>query len=214
VSAFLTEPWPWWIGGPALATVTLAIWFIERRLFGVSGSYRRALASESNEDRKVLEALTNNPEEIQNAMLAAAVEEFGDDAVSMYQEAADEQREIDNATMSGPPVALPRTVHLLFLSMVLLGGVVGGLVSSGAHLESSLGPTFDALVGTGWWMFPVLVVGGICIGFGVRMAGGCTSGHGLSGCSNFQPGSLVSTATFFGLGVAASFFLRFIGGAL
>jgi uncharacterized membrane protein YedE/YeeE len=42
------------------------------------------------------------------------------------------------------------------------------------------------------WMF----VGGLFIGFGTRMAGGCTSGHGIFGMSNFELPSLVSTISF------------------
>ena len=53
----------------------------------------------------------------------------------------------------------------------------------------------------------VLVVGGFMVGFGTRMAAGCTSGHGLCGVSQFQPGSLLSTAAFFGAGVVTSFAL-------
>jgi uncharacterized membrane protein YedE/YeeE len=40
------------------------------------------------------------------------------------------------------------------------------------------------------------------------MAGGCTSGHGLCGVSRFQPGSLLTTAAFFGAAVALSFALE------
>jgi len=52
-----------------------------------------------------------------------------------------------------------------------------------------------------------LLLGGLCVGFGTRMAGGCTSGHGLCGVSRFQPGSLVATVAFFATGVAVSFAL-------
>jgi uncharacterized membrane protein YedE/YeeE len=53
--------------------------------------------------------------------------------------------------------------------------------------------------------------GGIVVGFGTRMAGGCTSGHGLSGCSRLQIGSLASTATFMAAAVAMTFLLRGLG---
>lgn len=41
--------------------------------------------------------------------------------------------------------------------------------------------------------------------FGARVAGGCTSGHGISGMSMLAMGSLVSVVTMFGggMGVAA-----------
>ena len=46
------------------------------------------------------------------------------------------------------------------------------------------------------WMF----AGGIFIGFGTRLANGCTSGHGIFGMSNFERPSLVSTVSFMGAG--------------
>ncbi|WP_396166906.1 YeeE/YedE family protein [Flavobacterium sp.] len=43
----------------------------------------------------------------------------------------------------------------------------------------------------------VLVFGGFLIGFGSRYAGGCTSGHAISGLSNFQLPSLKAVIGFF-----------------
>jgi len=45
--------------------------------------------------------------------------------------------------------------------------------------------------------FILMVVGGFCIGFGTRWAGGCTSGHAISGLSNFQMPSLIAVIGFF-----------------
>jgi uncharacterized membrane protein YedE/YeeE len=43
----------------------------------------------------------------------------------------------------------------------------------------------------------LLVIGGLLIGFGARYAGGCTSGHAISGLSNLQLPSLISVVGFF-----------------
>ncbi len=43
----------------------------------------------------------------------------------------------------------------------------------------------------------IFVVGGFLIGFGTRYAGGCTSGHAISGLSNLQLPSLVAVIGFF-----------------
>ena len=43
----------------------------------------------------------------------------------------------------------------------------------------------------------LLVLGGFLIGFGARYAGGCTSGHAISGLSNLQLPSLIATIGFF-----------------
>jgi uncharacterized membrane protein YedE/YeeE len=45
--------------------------------------------------------------------------------------------------------------------------------------------------------FLVLAVGGFLVGFGTRYAGGCTSGHAISGLSNLQLPSLVAVIGFF-----------------
>lgn len=43
----------------------------------------------------------------------------------------------------------------------------------------------------------VIVVGGFFVGFGARWAGGCTSGHAISGLSNLQIPSLIAVCGFF-----------------
>ena len=48
-----------------------------------------------------------------------------------------------------------------------------------------------------WQGILFLIVGGLLIGFGTRYAGGCTSGHAISGLSNFQLPSLIAVIGFF-----------------
>lgn len=43
----------------------------------------------------------------------------------------------------------------------------------------------------------LLLTGGLLVGFGARYAGGCTSGHSISGISNLQLPSLIATVGFF-----------------
>lgn len=43
----------------------------------------------------------------------------------------------------------------------------------------------------------ILIVGGFLIGFGTRWANGCTSGHAISGLSDFQLPSFVAVIGFF-----------------
>jgi len=45
--------------------------------------------------------------------------------------------------------------------------------------------------------FLILSIGGLLVGFGSRYAGGCTSGHAISGLSDLQIPSLVSVVGFF-----------------
>lgn len=56
-------------------------------------------------------------------------------------------------------------------------------------------------------MIFILIIGGILIGFGTRYAGGCTSGHAISGLSNFQLQSLKAVIGFFIGGLIMSHFI-------
>lgn len=53
----------------------------------------------------------------------------------------------------------------------------------------------------------LLVVGGFLVGFGARYAGGCTSGHAISGLSNLQIPSLIAVIGFFIGGLIMTHFL-------
>lgn len=69
----------------------------------------------------------------------------------------------------------------------------------------------DALFGTDVFSSPklifILLIGGVLIGFGSRYAGGCTSGHAISGLSNFQLQSLKAVIGFFVGGLIVSYFV-------
>lgn len=53
----------------------------------------------------------------------------------------------------------------------------------------------------------MLVVGGVLVGFGTRYAGGCTSGHAISGLSNLQVPSLIAVIGFFIGGLIMTHFI-------
>ncbi|MDB4974360.1 MAG: protein of unknown function YeeE/YedE [Myxococcaceae bacterium] len=44
--------------------------------------------------------------------------------------------------------------------------------------------------------WPVLLIAGLLVGFGTRLGGGCTSGHGVCGIGRGSPRSLAATLTF------------------
>jgi uncharacterized membrane protein YedE/YeeE len=52
---------------------------------------------------------------------------------------------------------------------------------------------------------PVLIIAGLLVGFGTRLASGCTSGHGVCGVSRLSPRSLIATATFITAGALTVF---------
>lgn len=53
----------------------------------------------------------------------------------------------------------------------------------------------------------ILLIGGLLVGFGTRYAGGCTSGHAISGLSNLQLPSLIAVIGFFIGGLVMSWLL-------
>ena len=55
---------------------------------------------------------------------------------------------------------------------------------------------------------PLLIAGGLLVGFGTRLANGCTSGHGVCGLARLSPRSLVAVASFLGAGFATVFVVR------
>ena len=63
-------------------------------------------------------------------------------------------------------------------------------------------------------LVPVLFLAGVLMGYGARWAGGCTSGHGLSGTASLSPASLVAAATFFATAVLVTFLLHILTGGI
>jgi uncharacterized membrane protein YedE/YeeE len=58
-----------------------------------------------------------------------------------------------------------------------------------------------------WKNLLLLILGGFLVGFGTRYAGGCTSGHAISGLSNLQLPSLIAVVGFFIGGLAMTWFI-------
>ncbi len=81
------------------------------------------------------------------------------------------------------------------------------MLRGGFRVQLDLGPEFARLVGTGGRGLAALAVGGLLVGIGTTVSGGCSTGHGLSGCSRLQPAGVAATATFFATAVACSFLL-------
>lgn len=101
-----------------------------------------------------------------------------------------------------------RVANLLFLLAVVAGGAAAGWVGGAPWGRTTVSPEFHRLFGHGARALGVLFGGGLLVGLGTRWSGGCTSGHGLSGCGRLQPASLLATATFFGVAIGVSFLLE------
>lgn len=100
-----------------------------------------------------------------------------------------------------------RTWRLPFVIGLLLGGFLSATLSGGWKPTWELG-MLDTVLNLGpsgklAWMF----VGGLFIGFGTRLASGCTSGHGIFGLANFEIPSLLATVSFMASGILTTQFL-------
>lgn len=104
-----------------------------------------------------------------------------------------------------------RSSSLLFLGGLILGGILAASTSGGLDVQA-LDQVQSSFFGPGLGTIAALFTGGVLVGFGTALSGGCTSGHGLLGCARLQPASLVATAAFFGTAVGLSFLLHAFGG--
>src|SRR3954447_13912330 len=78
---------------------------------------------------------------------------------------------------------------------LVIGGALFAVLWGGPDFHG-YGWLTDTVTGSSRvWIAPILVVAGVMIGFGAKVAGGCTSGNGLAGVSSFSRGSLAATAT-------------------
>jgi uncharacterized membrane protein YedE/YeeE len=92
----------------------------------------------------------------------------------------------------------------------LAGWFLIGLLG-GSAIAMRLRGMPDLQVTSAW---PVLVIGGLLVGYGTRLGSGCTSGHGICGIARLSPRSLVATGVFMAFGVGTVWVVRhLIGGA-
>ena len=106
--------------------------------------------------------------------------------------------------------------------MVVMGAIIGGFIASNFMSDNTvevnpkvaqqLSDDYNIISGGESYMPPeifatdalndpftiaILLIGGLLVGFGARYAGGCTSGHAISGLSNLQLPSLIAVIGFF-----------------
>ncbi len=117
--------------------------------------------------------------------------------------------------------------NLVFLLGAIIGGwIANQFMSDGAPVNLSQS-TIDVLKQLGFgdpkgmqpvelfsWEavftvkgFLILALGGFMVGFGSRYAGGCTSGHAISGLSDLQFPSLIAVIGFFAGGLAMTYLI-------
>lgn len=105
-------------------------------------------------------------------------------------------------------------------------GIFGALVEGDASRErlafvaaligapAAAALAFGAPAFSGSHDLPLIVLAGLLVGFGTRMANGCTSGHGVVGMARLAPRSIVATLVYLATGFVTLFLVRHLLGAL
>jgi len=98
----------------------------------------------------------------------------------------------------------PRKGEILWRLVFLLGLVLGALLVKAVIPESiKIREGFP---------YGLLAIGGFLVGFGTRMANGCTSGHAVCGIARRSKRSIVATLTFIVSGMLTVYLLRHVLG--
>jgi hypothetical protein len=175
----LQQPWPWYVAGPLIGLVVPLLLLMGGKQFGVSSNLRHTCA----------------------ACMPAGIKFF----------------QYDWKKTGG--------WNLTFIAGTIVGGFLGGWLLNNPEPIALASQTISELQMLGvtdfsgmmpddlfsWsnlatlqgWV--IMVVGGFLVGFGARYAGGCTSGHAISGLANLQWASLLAVIGFFAGGLIITY---------
>lgn len=167
---WIYEPWPWYVSGFLIALVMLLLLLLGKR-FGMSSNFR-TLCALSGGSKYCKFFNFNWRTEIWGLLVVFGALIGGYIAANFMSQAQ-------------MPELNPKTLEALSSL---------NIASENAYLPNELF-SFEALSNVKTWV--LLVVGGLLVGFGSRYAGGCTSGHAISGLSNLQRPSLIAVIGFF-----------------
>ncbi len=172
---WIFEPWPWYLSGAMIALVMLMLLLMEKN-FGMSSNLR-TLCTLCGADKTVAFFKFDWKQQRWNlAVVLGAV--LGGYFASHYM--------LDTTAIDLNPATVEKLQNLGFQD------------AESAYLPSKLFATEALLVPKS---LLILIIGGLLVGFGTRYAGGCTSGHAISGLSNLQLPSLIAVVGFFAGGL-------------
>jgi uncharacterized membrane protein YedE/YeeE len=101
--------------------------------------------------------------------------------------------------------AITQTSQRVSNTLFLIGLVLGPLIIYNLVLPNN--PIAFEITHS----YLLIIPGGFVVGFGTRLGGGCTSGHGICGIGRLSVNSMVATATFVAIGVLTVFTLQQFG---
>lgn len=173
----LRGPWPWYVVGPLVGAMVPLLLLVGNRTFGVSSSLRHLCAM----------------------TLPSGIEYFSynwrrDGGWNIAFLAGILSGGLLSASVIGVPV--PDISESTRAALATLGVTdIAGLVPASLMSWETLATSRGLLLIAG---------GGFAIGFGTAWAGGCTSGHAISGLADLQSASLIAVIGFFAGGLIAT----------
>ncbi|WP_272973991.1 YeeE/YedE family protein [Croceibacter atlanticus] len=168
---FIYDTWPWYVSGPLIALVMFLLLFAGKS-FGMSSNLRTmcsAMGAEKFADFFKFNWKAN----IWNLTVVLGVVIGGFLASTFFS---------NNVVTINPVIATQLQEDYNFNS------VNSSYLPKEIFSAEALDNPFNILI---------LLIGGLLVGFGARYAGGCTSGHAISGLSNLQTPSLIAVIGFF-----------------
>lgn len=176
----IRQPWPWYTSGIAIAMIMVVLLYFGKS-FGFSSNLR-TICSMAGAGRRVKFFDFEWRKQQWNLLF------------------------LIGAIIGG---YLSNTILATHEPMKLSAATIKDLQSLGIVFSGALNP--EQLFGlqslTSFKVMCLLLVGGMMVGFGSRYAGGCTSGHAISGLSNLQIPSLIAVTGFFIGGFIMTHFL-------
>ncbi|WP_033956669.1 YeeE/YedE family protein [Psychroserpens jangbogonensis] len=167
----ILQPWPWYVSGPLIALIMFTLIYLGKT-FGMSSNLR-TLCAIGGAGKKVKFFHFDWRSQLWNliVVLGALIGGF-----------------IAHQFLSVPThIDLnPKTIE--DLSQL-------GFENAGQSLLPAELYSWDAVFSLKGIL--ILVIGGLLVGFGTRYAGGCTSGHAITGLSSLQRPSLIAVIGFF-----------------
>jgi hypothetical protein len=171
---WLAEPWPWYVAGPLLAFIMFILLYFGHE-FGISDNFRLMCAADGADQMNDFFKIDWKSGGWNLMVALGAV--FGGYMASHY--------------FIGPAGDI---AHISAATVQQLNEI-------GIPVEEGKVPLVPAFISWNslfsWQGWLIIAGGGFLIGFGARYAGGCTSGHAISGLSALQLPSLIAVVGFF-----------------
>ncbi len=169
---FILQPWPWYVSGVLIALVMLVLLLVGKR-FGMSSNLRTICSMAGAGRASEFFRFDWKSEQWNLIVILGAV--IGGFIASNYLMEPNYQIVLNPETVSNLQEMGFNNAGETYLPTELFG------IESISNIK----------------VLAILLIGGFLVGFGARYAGGCTSGHAISGLSNLQRPSLIAVIGFF-----------------